>query len=114
MAVASTDLEHFGSAWRARGGGDRRAATRGRRRDQEPDRHSVVVLGTLSRMDLAAYRPTPAQIKQAEQTAAAIFVTAYLLTRGLEFVFGRLAVGARFVRQGMETAVQDQLSSRTA
>jgi hypothetical protein len=73
-------------------------------------------------MESGSTRLTPAQIKQAEQTAAAIFVTAYLVTRSLEFVFGRLAVGAKFVRQGMEKAAQGiaennargQLPPRTA
>jgi hypothetical protein len=73
-------------------------------------------------MESGRTRLTPAQIKQAEQQAAMLFITAYLLTRGVEFVFGRLAIGAKFVRQGMERAAQGiaeknsqgQLPPRTA
>ena len=53
---------------------------------------------------------TRARAEQAQQQALAVFVLGglgvYLSVRVLEVVFGRLAVGAKVVRQGMERAAQ--------
>ncbi len=47
---------------------------------------------------------TQAQIEEAQRNAIVLAMCAYLLVRGAEFAFDRLAAGARFIRKGMESA----------